>query len=174
MKDVHQKIYRVRCDPEKIASGFPGLTAQDIVDILQDGRPASSFSERIAAVIFSVQKAKNNSRGFDLTAGNQDTRAEVKGLTKKVSFHESGNTGKNRTCTADDVLRLIKRVDTFVVVDVLKFPDLLFIKIPGSVVMEWYYQKRMNQRTGDMTRLRFEKAVQELNMEEEEWSPLGK
>ena len=67
MKDVHQKIYRVRCDPEKIASGFPGLTAQDIVDILQDGRPASSFSERIAAVIFSVQKAKKKQPSEDIS-----------------------------------------------------------------------------------------------------------
>jgi hypothetical protein len=152
-------IYRMICDPETMAKGVPFSTAESITTTFRDGRPSAFLLQPLVAIIYNYTETVGNARGHDFTSAH-NLKVELKCLTKSVYFRESGNTGKNRTCTAVDVTRFIKNLDAIVVVDVLGFPVYDCVKLTGSTVMEWYYKGYINPTNGNMPRKKFYQCLQ--------------
>lgn len=156
-------VRRLYCDAAEIAAGFQLLTPEDVTSVLQDGRALSWFGQKIAAKIYKQIEAPTNQKGFDLT-GSVDTQTEVKCLTDSVAFHASSNSGKNRTCTEENVRDYILNVATFIVVDITKFPVIDFISINGSRVMNWHQTGKISLKRGEAGYKRFYKALGEIEI----------
>lgn len=96
------QVNRVIIDVDKMASGVPGMTPQEITNIYRDGRAASFLLDRTGAKIYGLKQAPMNAKGFDYVLGQ--FRGEFKCLTKGgVAFRRSKYTGVMRECDNEKV-----------------------------------------------------------------------
>ena len=159
------QVNRVIIDVDKMASGVPGMTPQEITNIYRDGRAASFLLDRTGAKIYGLKQAPMNAKGFDYVLGQ--FRGEFKCLTKGgVAFRRSKYTGVMRECDNEKVKESIARVEFYIIADVKEFPKVYFMKMTTGFVAQWHEKGYLGSETGQISWTKFYKVIGELQIED--------
>jgi hypothetical protein len=121
-----ERLEVLRATLDSAAIGRPlALSAAEVDRLFSDGRVCSGFAEVWAAHLFGYQGRRN--RNEHLTgklAADLSHDVQVRVMVRRIKFQPSGNQGKGRPVSQDDVIGALERVETFVVVDVRCWPTI--------------------------------------------------
>jgi hypothetical protein len=153
MRQKNTKVYRGIIDVELAARGM-GIQPDVYLASLRDGRTISRWGEIWVSVIYGLKLNKPNTRAAD-SVGSLDSDYSTKSLTENgTAVRLSSNTGVGRKCTPEDVSNAIKAVVAYNFVDNTKLPEISFIQLPSSIVMEWFKDGHIG-KTGQITYNKF-------------------
>lgn len=129
MKSIQHQI-----DLYKISEGF-GLTVQDTISFLNDGRIIGRLGEFIYADKTNSKRAKSEGSSYDVDMSD-GKRVEVRSITKSISFASSKEVGYGRTVTEEGFNDKLNSVDYFIGIDYREIENLKFIQITKSMISD--------------------------------------
>lgn len=139
-------IYEFKIDTARIAEALYVPEAL-VVEAFGDGRVASRWSEHWGARVADLHKAQNtNNAGFDLSTrvSSADISVSSKCLSHAgVKFQESKYQGSGRTCTVDDLLDSLEKVELFQITDITLIPTVRIMTVHSRFLREEVRERRL-------------------------------
>lgn len=140
-------VKRAAFDPAAIAKALHVPEAVAVAK-LRDGRVVAQWAEvwgaRLYAYVVHGHANVAASDGAVLAQELGDLGVSVKSLTARgVKFQQSIFVGKNRPCSQEDLANSIARVDRYVVVDIRAFPQVDFVVLPSTWLLQETHAGRL-------------------------------
>lgn len=126
---MHHKL-----DLKKVADGL-GLSLEDTISFLNDGRSMGRLGEFIYAKKTNSKRAKSESSSYDIDKidGN---KVEIRSITKTISFASSKEVGYGRTVTESGFQDKLNSLDYFVGIDFRDMENIKFINISKEMIQK--------------------------------------
>ena len=109
-----KKIYTYKIDIPLLAQSL-GLTERQAYDFINDGIIMGRLGEFTHSNLLGGNRKKENS-SYDILE-NEETKTEIRSITKKVSFASSKEIGYGRKVTEEGFQKKLDSLDRFVLLD---------------------------------------------------------
>jgi hypothetical protein len=126
------EVRRATLSVEAIATALQ-LTPGETRELFHDGRLVGWLAELWSARLYGYRRRVNRN---DAVHGSPEHPVSVRTLNSHIRFQPSGNQGKGRVCSQDDVIAALERVERFVVVDVRCFPAINFLPLESRRLLK--------------------------------------
>jgi len=146
---------------DEIAKVFK-ISRADVREYFTDGRRVSFIIERrMAREILKGQLADSEGDEFDII-DSSGRKWEVRSISEGgIYFCPSYMVGSGRKFDKNGFMSKIKRIDGYIITDIVSFPDMPFWVIKKEIVLDWWKRKELGTTT-KISRQKILKLIENL------------
>jgi len=130
-----------------------GIEEDIVITKFRDGRTASPWVERWAAMHYGFECCQNsNQPGFD-GMDDKNIRYSVRCLTKVMGIKSSIDIGGGRKqAPREKIEASIKAYDFLIIVDIFSSPDFFFFAVPSNRMLQAFYNGDITEKGAPLKR----------------------